>query len=79
MILGLPLLHYRGEYIAASEHSMGLTITDRIRIVREGDSSNNVNSCIRLTSNWFATTAHRYMQVVGMPQPFNIEHLRSIS
>lgn len=82
MILDLPLLEYRnGEYVAASDVNQGFTLKDRIAIVKQGGAANNsnVNSCIRLTSNWFAASAHRYMQVVGMPPPFDIEGLRHIS
>lgn len=86
LILRLPLLRYQsehpglrpGEFTASADSNQGLTIQDRITIVKEGDSSRNTNSCIRLSSNWFAASAYRYMQVVGMVPPFRIENLRSI-
>lgn len=82
----LPLLKYQsdgsrggGEFVASADISQGFTIMDRISIVREGDTSRNTNSCIRLSSNWFAASAYRYMQVLGMVPPFRIENLRSIT
>ena len=78
LIMNLPLLQYRGDFLASSDPNQGLTIRDRVNIVRAGDNNANIASCIRLSSNWFAATAYRYMQIIGMPPPFEIESLTSI-
>lgn len=76
----LPLVTYKdGEYQASNCNSDGLTIGDRISIVKEGDQTGNVASCIRLSSNWICSSAHKYMLAIGLPAPFDIFHLRHIS
>jgi len=80
IILNLPLLQYRaGIFSSSTESNQGRTIEERIQIVRLGDTTNNTNSCIRLTSNWLAASAYRYMQIIGISPPFDIELLRTIS
>lgn len=80
IILNLPLLQYRGGIFSAStDVSQGRTIEERIQIVRQGDNTSNTNSCIRLSSNWLAASAYRYMQIIGLSPPFDIELLRNIS
>lgn len=76
----LPLVRWRGsEYQQSTSHEDGLTLGERIRIVKAGDSTKNIASCIRLSSNWLASSAHRYISVLGLPAPFNIHALRMIS
>jgi len=79
-ILHLPLILYKdGEYQPAIDIAEGLTIVDRIDIVKDGNNTNNVNSCIRLSSNWFCSSAHKYIMCIGFPAPFDIYNLRHIS
>lgn len=78
LILSLPLLQYRGDFVASTEPNQGLTIRDRVNIVKNGDSNANIASCIRLSSNWFAATAYRYMQVISVTPPFDIDALAHI-
>jgi len=80
IIKDLPLVRYLdGEYIPSDSPQEGLTVGERLEIVKNGDDHSDTNSCIRLSSNWIATTAHRVMQILGMPLPFEIERLRDIS
>jgi hypothetical protein len=81
LLLNLPLLRYRDEeYQASNKISDGLTIGERLNIVRGGEHvAGNVSSCIRLSSNWFGASAHRYMTLVGLDAPFSINRLRSIA
>jgi hypothetical protein len=57
----------------------GFTIFDRIKIVKEGEKSNNTCSCIRLSSNWLCSSAYYYMVALNFPIPFNIRELSKIS
>jgi len=76
----LPLVTYKdGQYQISNDSAHGLTIKDRINIVKEGDKSNNINSCIRLSSNWICASAHKYITALGLPAPFDIFKLRHIS
>lgn len=80
ILLNLPLLKYRnGKFTPVRSETEGRTISERLRIVKEGDESENIYSCIRMTSNVFAATAYRYMILIGQSPPFNIENMRSIS
>lgn len=78
-ILNLPLLKYQGEFNPTRSAADGYTIRDRIDIVRQGDGTGNISSCIRLSSNLFAATAYRYLLLIKEPKPFPIEELRHIS
>lgn len=76
----LPLVKYRdGNYQVSINSSDGFTIQDRINIVKQGDTSTNIASCIRLSSNWICTTAHKYLTAIGQPAPFDVFNLRHIS
>ncbi len=79
VIMSLPLVRYNnsnGEYQKSHDPSIGLTINEKIEIVMRGDS---VYSCIRSSSNWLATTVHKYMEYLKMELPFDITRLASIS
>lgn len=78
-ILNLPLMQYRaGEFITVNDESEGLTIKDRIRIIRCGENQSGIASCIRLSSNKFIATSYYYMIVIGMRLPFNISEVSHI-
>lgn len=80
LINNLPLVLYKdGQYHMSNCSREGYTIMDRINIVREGNSTGNIASCIRLSSNWLCSSAHKYMMAIGLPPPFDIFSLRHIS
>ena len=79
-IKALPLIKYiSGQYVISNNASEGLTIGERFDIIRKGEGHDTYASCIRLSSNWLAHTAHRLMQLLEMPLPFTAEKLREIS
>lgn len=79
-INNLPLVRYRGgEFQVSILESNGLTIGDRLNIIRDGDKTSNLESCIRLSSNWLAATAYKYLTAIRESEPFNIDDLREIS
>jgi len=77
--LDLPLLTYIDGKFVPADNSQGKTIGGRLKIVSEGSRSDNVHSCIRLTSNWLAATSHYYMKLNGDSPPFDVSKLRTIS
>jgi hypothetical protein len=81
MILDLPLVRYRLEWQTSNSVNEGLTIGERLKILKTGedDDENGYSSCMRLTSNWLAGSAYRYLTVIGEEKPFEIEDLREIS
>lgn len=78
-VMTLPLLKYQGRFNPIGSEDHGFTIEDRLNIVRMGDDTGNIQSCIRLTSNILAATAYRYITLLGMESPFPIDELRYIS
>lgn len=76
----LPLVKYKdGEYQTSSSIKDGFTIGERIRIIKNGYKNKSVHSCIRMSSNWICSCAHKYIQALGFPPPFDIFKLRYIS
>lgn len=79
-INNLPLVRYRDhEYQVAISDQDGRTIGQRLAIVKRGDETDNVASCIRLSSNWICASAHKYIIALGIQSPFDIFNLRDIS
>lgn len=79
LVMNLPLLRYQGEFNPSLSERDGYTIEDRLRIVKEGNETGNMASCIRMTSNWLAATAYRYLTLIGEPIPFRVDELRDIT
>lgn len=67
--------------------NQGLTISDRIQIVREGDEEvrnkagkpENVYSCIRMSSNNFLWSSYYYLTLLNQLPPFNLKDLYKIT
>ncbi len=80
LILTLPLLEYKGKvFIPPQKKEDGLTIKDRLHIIKHGDSHYNENaSCIRVTSNRIVATAYRYLTILDLKPGFKIEDLTII-
>lgn len=79
LVLGLPLLRFRGDWQVSIDTGEGITLGERLSILKNGEDHGNYNSCMRLTSNYFAASAWRYLEVIGFPPPFDIARLRDIS
>jgi hypothetical protein len=84
-IMYLPLMNFRSaingdiEFYASTNSEVGMTIWDKIQIVSLGDDSDNINSCIRMSSNWLLATAYFYMMALRKPFTFNIREAQNIS
>lgn len=76
-LLNLPLIYYRNStFQLSSSQSEGLTIGQRLDIVRQGEQASPTVSCIRLSSNWFVATSYHYLQITGVLPPFHINQLK---
>ena len=76
----LPLMFYNSrnnELLPSTNEEEGLTIYDRINIVKGGDDG-SIQSCIRMSSNRFISSAYYYMKLMSMPITFNIADLDHI-
>ncbi len=81
LVKELPLIFYHratGELEPSTNEEEGLTIFQRINIVKGGESG-SFRSCIRMSSNRFASSGYYYMRLLGLPLPFNISELANIS
>jgi hypothetical protein len=85
-ILNLPLLNYKsGQFIPLLDGINHLTIRKRLQIVKQGEDfiassgENSYDSCIRLSSNYFAISSYRYFEIMGLEPPFFVSRLREIS
>ncbi len=77
----LPLYRYnlrRKIYIRSNKMTEGLTIGDRINIVRRGDDTINTKSCLRMSSNWFTATYCHAKLILGQMVSFDINGLKEI-
>jgi hypothetical protein len=80
-IINLPLMEYSKEsksFIPSYDENEGLTVKERIKIVRGGEEGINMNSCIRTSSNKFCATGYYYMVLVGFRLPFNMNEMSHI-
>lgn len=78
LVMRLPLMQYaNGEFSVFNRD--GRTVGERLEIVKSGVDTDNISSCIRISSNLFAVSAYRYMGLLGLPEPFSITQLRNIS
>jgi hypothetical protein len=75
-IKSLPLLGFAKrkddgliEFVSQTNYDQGLTITERINIVKAGTSP---YSCIRLSSNFLALSAYYYLHLITGSEPFDI-------
>ena len=66
------------KFITSNDPDEGLTIKDRINIVRGGEEGNTMNSCIRMSSNKFCSSAYYYMVLIGFRMPFSISEVSHI-
>lgn len=74
----LPLMSYRkDEFYHSTDEQEGLTIFDRLNIVKGGDDG-SIRSCIRMSSNRLVASAYFYMSLMKMPLSFDINHLAHI-
>jgi hypothetical protein len=72
-----PLMIWKNEFIKSALNEQGLTIGDRIEMVKNGENA-NISSCIRMTSNVLGSTYCFYSKLFGFNSKFKIENLRHI-
>jgi hypothetical protein len=53
------------QFVGSLNSDQGVTILDRIKIVKEGETTQNVFSCMRMSSNMFVGSAVYYLSVLG--------------
>ena len=68
-----------GGYKISTDPLKGITIADRIRIVMQGRRTDNMQSCIRLSSNVLLYSIATYMKAIGIIPPFKIEDVKFAS
>jgi hypothetical protein len=65
------------EFIMSNDKNKGLTVMDRIKIVKT-NRADDVNACIRISSNYMCGSAYYYMGCIGLPPPFDIKEIMDV-
>lgn len=73
LFLELPLFRYINRRFENSDSVNGLSIGEKIALLKVGDATNSETTCIRTSSSWLCCTAHFYMLVISMEEPFKLE------
>lgn len=81
IISKLPLIkHEYGGFQVITDKFEGLSIGERINIVKKGNTINEMSSCIKCSSNLIITSSYYYLLMLGEPiKVFNIKDLRYVS
>lgn len=76
----LPLyLYEKGNYVTFKSNKDGKTIGERVSLIAEGNTTDEIRSCIRVSSNWIVSSSYYYLQLLHHPPSFSIERLYPIS
>lgn len=71
-IMDLPLVKLvDGKYQLPSTNKGGLTIRERLSIMMKGNMTENIHSCVRLSSNYLCSSAHKYLCALEQAPPFD--------
>lgn len=86
VVSGMPLLSPSASsktgmvsFLPTLSADQGFVVSDRLTIVRDGDAQGNPYSCMRMSSNLFATTAFFILSALGMDPGFSIRDLSIIA
>jgi hypothetical protein len=74
LIYSFPLIIWKNEFVKCQSEDQGFTVGDRIKIVKNGETD-NVNSCIRMTSNVLGASYCFYCKLFKIPEKFDIKDL----
>lgn len=70
---------YNVIFEPSKDKESGITIIDRLNIVVQGDTTDNMNSCIRMSSNWLLASAYYYLRLCELEVSFKIGEMSEIS
>lgn len=73
LFLRLPLFRYINMRVESSDEVNGITIGDKLQNIKIGDATNSMTTCIRSSSSWFCSTAHIYMTMVDLKEPYSLQ------
>ena len=79
VIKSFPLMKYNKGFHFSNNTEDGKTVGERIELVKKGEDTQNMGSCMRLSSNYIVTTAHKMYTTLKLKEPFDIKLLRNIS
>jgi len=74
-ILKLPLVKYQDSKYISSNTENGLTIGDRIEIIKKNES---IHACIRTSSNWILSSIYKYNKLLLGKNKFDIRKMNFI-
>lgn len=71
LIENLPLMRYEDDHYVFNNDTSAVTIGDRLNLVKQGDLTHDIRSCIRLSSSKFLLTAMYYLEQMGCETKIN--------
>lgn len=79
-VRNLPLFIHNGQTFEKSTDMFeGLTIGERVDILKEGEGTTKMSSCVRMTSNWLISSSYYYLLHMGEQPQFSIDFLTHTS
>ena len=76
VIEALPLiLYYKGHFEKSNDKDTGKTILERMQIIEKGFYLKTQDSCIRVSSNYFLSSAYKYIVLMKQIVPFEISKM----
>jgi hypothetical protein len=78
LVLKFPLMKYHKMFYFSNNIEDGKTLGDRLELFQKGENTENMGSCVRLTSNFIISTAHKMYTTLKLEEPFDIKKMRNI-
>jgi len=81
-VMSLPILQYVSrKWIKVERFETGNTIGDRLRVLKQGESTDDIESCMRTTSNYLLHTIYKFCDILDLCTSidYNIDRLSFIS
>ena len=73
-VMSLPIIQYiNGKWIKVEHFNTGNTLGDRIRILKQGESTDDIESCMRTTSNYLLHTIYKFCEILDIKTNFNYD------
>lgn len=80
LFTSLPIYDYKDlKLVPVTEKEVGRTIAEKINLIKEGENSENENTCIRMSSNHICYTIHHYMSMIGKDPMFLLHDVSPIT
>jgi hypothetical protein len=78
-LMSLPLIILvEKKFVINTDIDQGSTIGEKLRMVRKGDDTTNINSCLRTSSNYLIATGYYYLLLLDSKIDYDISTMTRI-